>query len=848
MSYFCKKELNMANKLFLLVALTFGLTTHAHAQNKKLIDSLSTVFNTAKHDTTKIMALCDIAYEYRTSKPDTCIALATQALEKSEKIGFDKGKGWASLRMGTGNWVKGNYPEALGFSQKALSVFEKIQDKRGIGGAFNNIGNIYLNQGNYPLALEYYQKSLKIKEEISDKQGIGSAFNNIGNIYLNQGNYPEALGFSQKALFVFEKIQDKRGIGGAFNNIGNIYLNQGNYPLALEYYQKSLKIKEEISDKQGISYSLNNIGLIYNVQGNYPLALEYYQKSLKISEEISDKQGISYSLNNIGNIYRNQGNEPLALEYYQKSLKIREEIGDKRGIGLALNNIGNIYEKQGNYPLALEYQQKSLKIREEIGDKWGKTYSLNGIAAVYQKQKDYDKSIEYAQKSLQIAQEIKALKEVGEASKILFNSYKLKGDYIKALEYHELYKQSNDSLFNVDKSKAITNLEAKAEIEKKEKEIAIFAKDKELDRQKQEVLSKDLELQRIEGERQKNAKLAIEQQAKADILFALARHEQDKRKQDSLTALAQKTQLLANNLKVNEQKLQAESKAKELEIEKEKGAKKFQQYINYLVVAGLLAVIIFAYFIFKSRRKAIKVKEIISLQAEQLTEANNSKDKLFAILGHDLRSPVASLEGFLNLMQMGVISTDEFQTHLPVFYSNVKNVQNTLDNLLQWSISQMNGINAQPVQVNTQQIIGENINLFTAVAKAKNITFVANVPGGVFVWADENHFRLLLRNLINNAIKFTPEGGQIKVATQQRLTSLEISITDNGVGMTGEQTAKLFQKNQNMTTQGTSGEKGTGLGLQLCQEIVAKNGGAIWANSTKGEGSTFTFSLPMATA
>jgi len=119
---------------------------------------------------------------------------------------------------------------------------------------------------------------------------------------------------------------------------------------------------------------------------------------------------------------------------------------------------------------------------------------------------------------------------------------------------------------------------------------------------------------------------------------------------------------------------------------------------------------------------------------------------------------------------------------------------------------------------------------------------------GVFVWADENHFRLLLRNLINNAIKFTPEGGQIKVATQQRLTSLEISITDNGVGMTGEQTAKLFQKNQNMTTQGTSGEKGTGLGLQLCQEIVAKNGGAIWANSTKGEGSTFTFSLPMATA
>jgi signal transduction histidine kinase len=157
----------------------------------------------------------------------------------------------------------------------------------------------------------------------------------------------------------------------------------------------------------------------------------------------------------------------------------------------------------------------------------------------------------------------------------------------------------------------------------------------------------------------------------------------------------------------------------------------------------------------------------------------------------------------------------------------------------------MNGINAQAIQVNTQEIIAENINLFTAVAKAKNITFTTNIPEDVFVWADENHFHLLLRNLINNAIKFTTEGGQIKVATQQKQTKIEISITDNGVGMTAEQMANLFKKNQNATTYGTSGEKGTGLGLQLCQEIVVKNGGKIWVNSTKDKGSTFTFSLPM---
>ena len=762
----------MIKKLLLFVVLTFWVTTNTQAQDKQALDSLMRVYSTAKHDTTKIMALVDIAQEYRNSKPDTCIALATHALTQSEKMGFERGKGWSFYRLGMGNVVRGKHAEALDFYQKAMSIFEKIRDKKSIGNVLNSIGGVYLNQSNYPLALEYCQKSLKISEELASKRGIGLALNSMGSVYSNQGNYP--------------------------------------------------------------------------------LALEYYQKSLKISEEIGNKQGVGGTLNNMGNIYKNQGNYHLALEYSQKALKIGKEIGNKQVVSHSLNIMGGVYNKQNNYSLALEHYQESLKIKEEIGDKWGKTYSLKGLAEVYQKQKDFDKAIEYAQKSLQTAREIRAVAEIAKASQALFQTHKLKDDYVKALEYYELYKQTNDSIFSLDKSMAIANLEAKADIEKKQGEIAIFAKDKELDKQKQEVLAKDLQLERIEAERQKSAKLALEQQAKADKLFALARHEHDQRKQDSLSTLAQKSQLLADNLKVNELKLRAESKAKQLEILQEKEAKEFQQYINYLVMVVLLSVVIFTYFIFKSRQKEIRAKELIAIQkekltvqAEQLLDANNSKDKLFAILGHDLRSPVTTLEGFLALMQRGVISTEEFQAHLPIFYTNVKNLQNTLNNLLQWSISQMNGINAQPVQVNTKYIIAENISLFTTIAEVKNITFTSDVPTDVFVWADENHFHLLLRNLINNAIKFTPEGGQIKVTAQQTLNNLEVSITDNGVGMTKEQTAKLFKKNQNFTTRGTSGETGTGLGLELCQEIVAKNGGKLWVISTKGEGSTFTFSLPM---
>jgi len=423
-------------KIYVLLACFCLACLPAQAQNKKAIDSLMRVYTTAMHDTSRIMALTSIAYEYRNSNPDTCIAIAQKALEMSEKINFKKGIGKAWHNIGVGNFVKGKYP----------------------------------------LALEYYQKSLKIREEIGDT----------------------------------------RGISASLITIGVIYENQGNYALALEYYQKSLKIAEKLGDKQGISNSLNNVGSIYYNQGNFALALEYYQKSLKIREEIGDKQGISASLNNVGIIYHEQGNYPLALEYYPKSLKIKEELGDKRGISDILNNTGLIYSEQGNYPLALEYHQKSLKIREEIGDKQGITYSLKELANVARQQQDYDKSIEYAQRSLQIAQEIRTPLEMLTASRILFETYKLKGDYAKALEYHELFKQMNDSLFNVDKSKAIANLEAKAEVERKQKEIELLNKDKELDKQAKEALAKDLELQQAEL-----ARASAEQQAQAQSILLL---------------------------------------------------------------------------------------------------------------------------------------------------------------------------------------------------------------------------------------------------------------------------------------------------------------------------------------
>jgi signal transduction histidine kinase len=225
--------------------------------------------------------------------------------------------------------------------------------------------------------------------------------------------------------------------------------------------------------------------------------------------------------------------------------------------------------------------------------------------------------------------------------------------------------------------------------------------------------------------------------------LALARQEKDKHKQDSLYIIAQKTQFEADNLKAKGKQLQAEGKARQLEITKEKEARKSQLYLLYLAIIAFLAVTLLAYFISLAHQKEKKAKELITeqkeeisqqkeeinqqrdalvLQANELETANQTKDKLFAILGHDLRSPIASLEGMLNLMNKGMISYEEFQDFVPQFHKNVKNMQNTLENLLQWSITQMKGMTATPTFINISELIDEKKQLFIEVAKAKNIS------------------------------------------------------------------------------------------------------------------------------
>jgi tetratricopeptide (TPR) repeat protein len=647
-----------------LVTIFFLLiTSTAQGQNKNVLDSLSGILKSTKIDTIKVSVLNRLAYEYKKVKPDTCIELATKALELSNKINYPIGQADAIARIAFGRYIKGNFSLALTLFQKSMGQYEELKNQKGIYTCLNAIGVIYKTQGKYSEALDYHQKAHKITRLVNDKQGEFATLNNLGILYALMDNFSLALETMQNALAINEAIKDKSAIATCYSNISNAYSSLGNYSKELEYIQKSLKIREEIGDEWGISSCLLNIGVFYENENNFTLALEYYQKSLAIREKIGDKLFTSNSLSNIGNLYTLQKQYPLALEFNTRSLKLREQMGNKPGIANSLGKIGFVYYSQNQYQQALDFFQRSLGIREQIGDKKGICEALDGLAEVYQKLLDFDKSISLAKRSFAIAKEMKSPSEISEALAILYRSSKLKGDYATALEYHELLRTISDSLFTIEKSKTIANLEATQRIEKKVKEIELLNKN-------QELLMKNVQLEHLEAERQRIKLLALEKQAEADCLIALALAESNLRKQDSLKNLATKKALEAENLKMKELFLITDAKAKAIHLAKVEREAGLLQKINTLIIIGFILICIFIIIVFRSWRSERKDKQLIQLQHEELKtlnehlellvrertkllEARNKQLEEYAFFNaHKLRAPVATIMGLHVIMSL----------------------------------------------------------------------------------------------------------------------------------------------------------------------------------------------------
>ena len=240
---------------------------------------------------------------------------------------------------------------------------------------------------------------------------------------------------------------------------------------------------------------------------------------------------------------------------------------------------------------------------------------------------------------------------------------------------------------------------------------------------------------------------------------------------------------------------------------------------------------------------SLRTQELAKMM-QNLRESNTVKDKLLGIISHDLRTPLGTLSGLLELLEMKALSAQEIKEFAQMARQHIKHINSTMHNMLNWSLSQMNRIETRPVKVELALLFQLIADTYRFAATQKNIRLEISVPPGATVHADDHQLELVIRNLLDNAIKFTPRGGTIALGGREAGSRMELFVTDSGNGLNSESIYKILYGSKLYSTDGTANEKGTGLGLWLCKEFVANNGGELRINSIPGQGSTFYFLLP----
>ncbi len=449
---FAAKEKNIFMKNFLLLIL-FIFSFHSFSQNSTTnkIDSLLSILQKSQEDSNKVLLLNDLAFQYLRSDTKKAMKFATGALELSNKLKFTKG----------------------------------------IGVSYRNIGSIYTVDNQFEEALKNYFSSLEIYNEINDFRGIATVYNNIGIVYSNQGNYELSIENSRKALQIYESLNDSSGIGKSFGNIGRLYLQKGDYMQSLDNFFKGLKIQENLKNKEILINYYNGIGSVLIAQKKHHQALEYFEKSLKIATELKQKLGIASAHINIGQLLYQKQEYEKSIENYEKALILYEELKLKRQISMCYNNLGEIYNILKNYEKDLVFYEKSLKIREETKDKKGIAICYEGIGKHYLDTKSLGIAVQYLTKALNIAQEISALDIINGTAKKLSQANAEMGNFQQAYEFHALYKNTSDSLFNKNMLDNSLQLSMQYEFDKKQKE-------QELEQKRQrEVQEKEIQQQRL---------------------------------------------------------------------------------------------------------------------------------------------------------------------------------------------------------------------------------------------------------------------------------------------------------------------------------------------------------------
>lgn len=569
--------------------------------------------------------------------------------------------------------------------------------------------------------------------------------------------------------------------------------------LRIKYSYELTQLANKLGDTELFGLGLRNAGVAFRRKGRLEESLDHLIRSAEIFKSIESDVELAKSYTEIGSTYTQNKDTRNSLLFKSKAIEVLRKTNNKRALAISLLNTGFSYYTIKKLDTALAYYNEAEPIFEELGFEIGKAYAIGNRALVFWKLGD----LSIAKQDLFRA--IKMLEPLGDR-------------YGMADYYNQL---GNIYLEQHQDEEAIQYTAIGLEM----------AKEEDLKEQVRDASMLLYQLHKRVGK----YKEALDYQTQY-IAY-----------KDSIQN-QETTQRLAD-LRTEYEVGQKQAEVDLLSIEKRN-----QQGLSIGLGLFLLLTSTFTLILFRNYKEKNRVNKLLEGQADllrqqkkELEELNKTKDKFFSIISHDLRGPVSSLQEASQLIRHFVESDNkkDLLEITDLFSKSAERLSILLDNLLNWALQQQGNVPHKPEPISVQQIFSNIHETFDNMSEMKSIKLTSKVDKDVTLLADRNAAQTVFRNLVNNALKFTPEGGKVSIEASSAKGMAIIKVIDTGVGMTREKADGLFQLGDSKSTYGTSGEKGVGLGLQLVYEFIRMNEGSIKVSSTEGVGTTFTVKLPL---
>ncbi len=863
------------------------------------IDSLKNLLQKTP-ESNQIQILIELSKAYKRISPQKTIDYANQALWLSKEYGDETNCANSYANIGDGLLLLGKLDSAEINYNLAFKIYDKNQDFTGLANSHLDLGNIKFFNASYDSAIVFYNKSIHFRQDLNDQNGLINLYNNLGAVYKKTGKPKLAIKALENSLSICDQLEKENQKSLALINLASIYVKQGEISKAMKYNFEALSIAKLNNDSYTESNAYTNFGNIYSHIQEYTQAINYNKKALAIDNKLEDWEGIITSYNNIGRIYLQQNKLDSAEYYLNKSLILHQAKNVKIDFETTTNNMANVLIAKGNLKDAILFLNKSIEANKNINDLNLAVSNYLSLAEINLSIDDIAKAEKNIYKAFKIINEHKLQEEL-QVYLLYSKLYEKKNDFIRAYENHKLYTNKKDSLLKIKESKSFTEIKCALEIQLKHDELSTLSNKSELQQetikkqnalrnilficisiilifmilfvlnlrtkiktnkklhvQNEEIkhknleikqktehltsINKDLEKLSIAASKTDNAIIMFKPSGEVEWINEGFTRLYGYTLDDLIHKKGKTFKEISSNAKIEEIFQKAISEKNSQIYETDIISNDQKQYRIYTTLTPILNDKNEIVRFIAIDSDITKLKEV----EKKLQELIITKDKFFSIIAHDLKNPFNSLMGLAQLLVHGFdrMSKEKVKYFHKNLYQISKNGYELLINLLEWSRSQMGTIKFNPEVNNLYALTEETFTLYNSKATQKEINLTNHTDPELEVLADKNMLKTILRNLVQNALKFTDRGGAIEISNNNSDEYTEIIVRDTGIGIEPENIKKLFRLDEHYTTEGTEDEMGTGLGLILCKEFIEKHNGIIKVESKVGFGSQFILLFP----